>query len=185
MTPLEAALVEISTALDRLQVPHMLVGGLAVSLWGEPRATLDVDLVLWVEPEDLPSVVTQLAKEFHPLPASPVAFVAQTRVLPVSTAQGVRADLIFAELPYERKAIGRSQQKQVGDRMVAVASLEDLLLSKLVSGRSRDLDDVSRILRRFRHQIDYAYLEPRLRELADALGRSEIIDLFQHESGRD
>ena len=49
----------------------------------------------------------------------------------------------------------------------------------------RDLDDVSRILRRFRHQIDYAYLEPRLRELADALGRSEIIDLFQRESGRD
>jgi hypothetical protein len=36
-----------------------------------------------------------------------------------------------------------------------------------------------------RRQSDYDYLEPRLRELADALGCSEIIDLFQRESGRD
>ena len=50
MTQLERALVEITTILDELRIPYMLIGGLAVSLWGEPRATLDVDLSLWVEP---------------------------------------------------------------------------------------------------------------------------------------
>jgi hypothetical protein len=49
MTQLEGALVEITTVLDELHVPYMLIGGLAVSLWREPTATLDVDLSLWVQ----------------------------------------------------------------------------------------------------------------------------------------
>lgn len=59
----------------------MLVGGLAVSLWGEPRATLDVGPVLWVEPEQRQRVAERLTTEFHTLAASPVTFVLETRVL--------------------------------------------------------------------------------------------------------
>lgn len=44
MTRLEAALLEMAALLDEFHLPHMLIGGLAVAQWGEPRAALDVDL---------------------------------------------------------------------------------------------------------------------------------------------
>ena len=42
MTALESALLEAVGILDRIGIPYMLIGGLAVSLWGEPRSTLDI-----------------------------------------------------------------------------------------------------------------------------------------------
>ena len=36
MTQLETALVEITSFLDRSGLPYMLIGGLAVAMWGEP-----------------------------------------------------------------------------------------------------------------------------------------------------
>jgi hypothetical protein len=41
MTPLESAVVEVASVLESCSTPYMLIGGLAVSAWGEPRATLD------------------------------------------------------------------------------------------------------------------------------------------------
>lgn len=40
MTALESALLEVTAALEYAGVRYMLIGGLAVSLWGEPRSTL-------------------------------------------------------------------------------------------------------------------------------------------------
>lgn len=48
MTTIEDALAQVSSSRDSLSTPPMLIGGLAVSMWGEPRATLDVDLTVWV-----------------------------------------------------------------------------------------------------------------------------------------
>jgi len=39
MSRLEAALLEVSAILDELLIPYMLIGGLAVAQWEEPRAT--------------------------------------------------------------------------------------------------------------------------------------------------
>ena len=52
MTSLEEALVEITAFCDELSIPYMLIGGLAMAAWDEPRATLDVDVSVWIEPEN-------------------------------------------------------------------------------------------------------------------------------------
>ena len=182
MTQLEGALVEITTILDQLRVPYMLIGGLAVSLWGEPRATLDVDLSLWVEPANLSSTVSALCARITALPKDPLAFAVETRVLPVSSSGGVRVDLVFAALDAEKQAIGRGVPKQVGGKTVMVCSVEDLVLMKLISEREKDWEDARRLLRRFRNSIDGVYLEPRLTQLADALARPGIVDLLRRET---
>jgi hypothetical protein len=41
---LEAALATAIEELDGASIPYMPIGGLAVSAWALPRATLDVDL---------------------------------------------------------------------------------------------------------------------------------------------
>src|SRR5579863_9048419 len=98
MTALESALLEVTDALERVGVRYMLIGGLAVSLWGEPRSTLDVDVTIWAEPEELERTIRELCSHLQVIPQNPSAFVRQTRVLPAMSSGQVRLDIVFAAL---------------------------------------------------------------------------------------
>ena len=79
MTELEASVAEVASTLEELSVPYMLIGALAVAAWGEARATLDVDLSVWVKPEDFAATVGALCSRLKALPADPLGFAGQTR----------------------------------------------------------------------------------------------------------
>ncbi len=57
---LEAALSAAIEELNGASIPYMLIGGLALSAWALPRATLDIDLTLWVSADDLDRVCAHL-----------------------------------------------------------------------------------------------------------------------------
>jgi hypothetical protein len=143
-----------------------------------------VDVTLWVEPENLQPVITELARHLTILPKDPLSFVKRTRVLPVTGSHKVKIDLIFAALPAERSMIDRAQPKEIGGKPVMVASVEDLVFMKLLSERAKDIEDSRLLLRRFRTRIDRNYLEPRLKELADGLARPDILAIYHEEMRR-
>jgi hypothetical protein len=183
MTKLEAALVEVASLPDELSIPYMLIGGLAVSIWGEVRATLDADFSLWVEPQDLERVVHGISVRLHPIPSDPLSFVTASRVLPVRASSGVRADLVFASLPAERETLARAVVKSIQGRSVMVASVEDLIWMKLLSERQKDIEDATLLLRRFAGVLDRDYLEPLLRQISDSFARADIWDIYRREVG--
>lgn len=183
MTDLETGLAELVTALDACQIPYALIGGLAVSLWGEPRATLDIDVTVWVAPENRSKAVDQLRKRLAAVPSLPQEFVAATHVLPLTTSSGVRADVIFGELPAEHDIVQRAVAKQIAGVKVAVATVEDLVVMKLISERERDWDDAKRLLRRHRPTIDRDYLLTKLEGVAQGLGRSDILQALYEALG--
>src|SRR5213594_2389239 len=43
---LETALHQIIRALRQERIPYMLIGALALPVWGRPRATLDIDFMI-------------------------------------------------------------------------------------------------------------------------------------------
>jgi hypothetical protein len=176
MTLQERALVDLATALSDAGIPYMVIGGLANAVWGEPRATLDIDVTVALEPEALDRLITAVVPLFQPLVPDPASFVRETHVLPVASEQGVRADLILGVLPFELLAIERATAISIQQQDVRFCTAEDLILLKAVSTRTRDLDDVQGILRRRIDSLDLEYLEPRIRELADLLERPEIVE---------
>ncbi len=105
MTALEAALIAIAEQLEAAGVPHAVIGGIANAMWGEPRATLDLDVSVWVEDDAIESVVQHLARHFRVLPEVPAQFIRETRVLPLETDACVRIDVIFGLLPFEQAEI--------------------------------------------------------------------------------
>jgi len=179
MTRLEAALLEVSAILDELLIPYMLIGGLAVAQWEEPRATLDIDITIWVEPDRLELTVSELCLRLAPKPKEPLAFVRETRVLPASTSQGIPVDLIFAMWPMEREAIQNAVERSVAGKTFHVVPLDYLLFLKLTSNRAKDLDDAERLLRRHRGRFHAAWLEARLAEISEALGQPEILERYR------
>lgn len=43
---LKAFFTYVIRALERLEIPYMVVGGFAAILYGEPRLTIDVDILV-------------------------------------------------------------------------------------------------------------------------------------------
>jgi hypothetical protein len=156
----------------------MVIGGFAVTIWGEPRFTRDLDVTVSVPAEQLESTTARICVAFTSLVTDPVRFVRETRVLPIMV-DSVPVDLVFAALPYEEAAIARTRTVTLKHGGVQVCSPEDLILHKIVSQRPRDHEDIEGVFR-YRHaELDYAYLDPRIEELADALADRNMLDWYQ------
>jgi hypothetical protein len=187
VTTQEGALIGLAELLDRLNIRYMVIGGMANAVWGEPRATLDVDVTVWVPDSDLPDVVATLAQDLRVLVEDPLRFIGDTRVLPLETSAGVRIDMIFGLLPFEEEAIGRAVGVAIGGRQVRFCTAEDLILHKVISDRPQDVADARGVALRRMATLDLTYLEPRVAELARLLDRPDIEQRWQswkRDSGR-
>ena len=157
----------------------MLIGGLALSAWALPRATLDIDLTLWVPADDFDRVCLHLASRYHPRTGDPVRFARKMRVLPVANDAGVRLDFLFAAYLFEEVMINRAVLRRLGSVDVRVASLEDLILLKLPSDRGKDREDVRVILEAFGGQLDWTYLLAVADLLAETLEQPDLVSVLR------
>ncbi len=62
---------DLISSLARHKVDYLLIGGLAVSLHGVERATMDVDIIVAMNPDNLASLI-EAAKELKLSPVLPV-----------------------------------------------------------------------------------------------------------------
>ncbi len=144
---LEALLSRIAAALDQSALPYMIIGGQAVLLYGEPRLTKDIDITLGTGLERLPDVLAAARAADLTILVEPESFTRQTMVLPCADPQsGMRVDFILSFSPFEQLAISRARKVRMGDAELRFASLEDLIIHKIIAGRARDLEDVKGIL---------------------------------------
>lgn len=177
-------LEKIAAELDRRCLPYMVVGGQAVLLYGEPRLTRDIDVILGVDRDRLAEVLDAAqAAGFAPL-VDPGGFVARTMVLPCGDPDsGIRVDFIFSFSPYEAEALRRARDVTVGSTRVRFVGLDDLIILKVVAGRERDLEDV-RILLAKHPERDRILIERWLAELGRALD-TDYLAIFRGLSDRD
>lgn len=179
MSALERALLTIAGELHTKGIPYMVIGGIANLIWGVPRTTMDVDVTVWVEDEQIPNLIEHLMEEFRLLVQEPVAFVQETRVLPIETPEGIRVDITFGQLPYEEQAIRRARPVEFGGAPVLICAPEDLIIHKIISERPQDREDVRGIIRHIGSQLDRAYIEPILRGLAEDLVRPDLLVFYE------
>lgn len=185
MTAQERALTDLARLLAEARIPYMVIGGLANAVWGEPRATLDIDVTLWVEDAAISAAIDVLSRSFRPLVTDPPGFIAETRVLPLESTDGVRIDAIFGMLPFEHEAVQRAVTFAIAGVQVSFCTAEDLVLMKIISERERDLSDARAVVARRLAELDLHYLEPRVTELAELLVRPEILARWREWTGRD
>lgn len=174
----EKLLEKLALELDRRDVPYMIIGGQAVLAYGEPRLTRDIDLTLGWDTDHLNDILGVVsALEWKVLPEKPLDFAQETMVLPCQDLQsGIRIDFIFSFSPYEQKAVGRAQKFKIGQTEVCFATVEDLIIHKLVAGRPRDWEDVKNVLLK-NPSIDDAYVHHWLRDFEKALQKPLVAKL--------
>lgn len=157
-----AGYLDVFAALSDAEVSYVVVGGAAVVLQGHARMTVDLDLVLDLEPASVRTALDVLLGlgMLPRLPVDPYQFAdpvvrehwrTERNLLVFSLydpTDPFREINLFSAPPLPWEEL-RSQARviRLGDTPVPVASIEHLLTMKRAAGRPQDLADVQALER--------------------------------------
>jgi hypothetical protein len=183
----QEALTEILSRLEdaqnrRLLQAYALIGGFAVSAWGVPRATNDIDFAVAIGAADPQALAIFLGGRFEAGEVDdPLRGVVHTSIQFGSTA--VSLQLIFFPPALTEVAFGHVETLSVLERMVPVVSWQALVLLKLYAGGPQDTLDAQQILQvRCPQPEDFK----KIGEMAESLGILEdwttFLSLYQRKN---
>jgi predicted nucleotidyltransferase len=175
----QALLQKIAAILDANGISYIIIGGHAVFVYGEFRATKDIDFSLALTPDDLPRFLPIVEKAgLQPMVPDGPLFARKNWFLPCSDSDtGLRVDFIFTITPFERDAISRANRVQVDGQFIRYVAVDDLVIQKIVAGRPRDLDDVRTIFLKTPN-LNLPFIESVLRQFEEALSES-LVETFR------
>lgn len=145
--PLLVPLQALQNLLSQFNDQGVIIGGVAASLLGTPRYTVDLDAVFLLRVEDLPRLLAEAVNQgIKPRISDPVKFARKNRVLLLRhEASGTDIDIILGILPFEVEMVERSQSVDVGNIQLRLPTPEDLIIMKAVAHRPKDLADIQAI----------------------------------------
>ena len=169
---------DVIAALDRLEVPCMLVGSWACNMYGVPRTGLDADLV--VQPGDRSATELAKAVEDH-LQGGPLMTIDAAedtpRYLVLHSAAGFRIILfLMSNDAHDQQQLTRRRPAQLAGRTVYLPSPEDVIITKLRwskgGNRSKDVNDVVNVLAVQAGTLDLPYI----RDWTDHHGTRDLFE---------
>jgi len=148
---------EILEGLYKSKVKYLIVGGLSVNLYGVPRVTQDIDIVIAMDRENVLKI-TFLLKELGyvtRLPVSPDDLANPDKVKDWIENKNLKAfsfyhknenykvvDIVLVHpLDFEKSFKNRTV-KRAKDIDIYLASIDDVVKMKEFSGRPQDLSDI-------------------------------------------
>ena len=170
-------LKKIANELNTNNIPYMVIGGQAVLLYGEPRLTKDIDITLGIGIDGLKDI-NSIIQKLNLKALVNEGFVQKTMVLlAIDEKTGIRVDFIFSFSRYEKQAIKRAPDIKFGNTVVKFASLEDVVIHKIIAGRARDIEDVRSIILK-NSDYDTKYIVRWLEEFDKSLNE-KFLKVFQ------
>lgn len=168
----EHLLSRLVAALNAANIPYMLTGSYASSLHSIPRATRDIDIVIFPNRDQLTQFVQSLpASDYHTdLEEAIDSLRRRGQFNVIDYATGWKVDFIIP--PFEEFHVEEFERRQiieVGDLQLSVVSPEDIVVAKLLwakAGQSeRQLEDAATVVRFQSETLDRPYVESWVRRL--------------------
>ncbi len=152
-------------------VKYLLVGGVAVNLYGVVRATADIDIVVKLTKSNVLSLVKALEKLGYK-PKAPVSIEdfadpenrrnwiekKDMKVFSLSPPDRTLGEVnIFVREPFDFDAAYKNRTDvDIGGVIVHIASIDDLIFLKEKAGRAQDISDIEalKILKKMTEETD-------------------------------
>lgn len=160
-------LLNIVELMEEYKIPYLLTGSFAVSYYGFPRATHDIDFVVEIHRGGKKKILAPL-KRLGPgfdyderSVAGAVESFGQFDVFHFDS--GIKIDFwIRKNDEFERNKFERSRMIKIGDKNISAVSAEDLVLTKLAWCKEirseRHLRDCVGIIKTQQAELDWGYL---------------------------
>lgn len=164
---LEQAYKRIVTFLNNKKIDYLIIGGIAVSVMGNPRETIDIDFCIFIKKSDLKNFLDKLIQNGF--------IVDKEKMLKQAKSTGcfnimdgnIRIDFLIASHQLEKSAFKRKISIELQDVKAYYPTPEDLILLKIVPGRLRDIADAEDIAKRHSKKLDEKYLLTWAQKLSD------------------
>lgn len=160
---------DIADTLERHGVPYAIGGALALAYYAVPRATVDVDINVFVKPDPGFDRILEILKEAGFAgedEAQSLRRQALTEGQFRGRIAGLRVDVFVPAIPYYASLEARRRQVELLGRSIWVLGPEDLVILKLMFFRRKDLADVEAVMRDGR-TLDLGFIRA---TLADMVG---------------
>lgn len=159
-------LARVADVLNRLKIPYLVTGGMAVFVWGRPRYTADIDIIVELGPGNVDKLTSALRS------LSEASYVGENSIQKallqkgefnfIDGESGIKVDFwVGGRNPFDKERFKRPVFKNVFGKRVAFISAEDLILSKLLwhrdGGSSRHLEDIESVLK-IQKELDLRYI---------------------------
>jgi len=131
--------------LEQLDIPYMVVGGFAAILYGEPRLTIDVDIVLDMKWNHIGPFVAAFPIPDYYVSEEDIQDSLQ-RCYPFNVIQpttGAKVDLVpLPRDPFTRAAFQRRQRLEYDEagHSATFITPEDIIVAKLIAHRETESD---------------------------------------------
>lgn len=160
--------------LDQLRFRYLVTGSVAAMLYGEPRVTHDVDLVVFLRPADIARLPEAYpSPKFYVPPAEVIALevarVTKGQFNVIHVGSGLKADIHTANRDeLHAWAFHNVRQYSIGDLTIRLAPPEYVIVRKLEyyreGGSDKHLRDIRSMLAVSDDQINHAELGEWIRE---------------------
>jgi hypothetical protein len=179
-------LIDLAAALAGLSTPWYVFGAQAALMWGRPRLTTDVDATVRLGGISTDAVVRALGSHGFSLSIqADLDFVQRARVLPLRHERsGLALDLVLSGPGLEDLFLERAIFVDVAGTAIPFISPEDLIVTKVLAGRPKDIEDIRGVLAERGALLKAGQIRDTLALLEDALGQSDLRPVFETEFAR-
>jgi len=151
---LEQMLRRMIDCFERLGLPYVVMGGLAVRIHALPRPTYDVDFTLSIPRSDLYKLFNAVQDMGLTVPSQYLSgWVDEVADMPLvkfrtflADGKGIDVDVFLAETDFQTNVMNNRLSVDLDGKPIWVVKPEDLLLLKLLASRPRDLIDVADLI---------------------------------------
>ena len=164
---MEQGYKRIVTFLNNQKLNYLVIGGIAVSVIGEPRETVDIDFCIFIKKMSVKDFLDKASQNgFSVDKETMLNRVKSTGCFSIMNG-AVRIDFLVASHKLEKSAFNRNILIEMHGVKAYYPTPEDLILLKIVPARLRDLADAENIAKRYSGKLDEKYLKRWAQKLSD------------------
>lgn len=168
-SPLKVCILKTLEILKKEKIDYFLLGGVALTLLGQPRFTRDLDIDVFLTKDEAFTFIKKAKKASFKIAKKEMEERIKTFGNFRMFYKDVPVDMILASTDLEKSALARKTTVDIYGKKANVPSPEDFILLKIIPGRPQDLIDVESVALKYKGTLDIKYLEEWAKKIADEM----------------
>ncbi len=161
-------LIKVTDILSGLKIPYAVTGGFAVTIWGVPRYTADIDIIIELADINIKPLAKELLAIDKDVSADEdmmkEALMYHGEFNFIHPQTGLKVDFFVQDnQPYNKLKLKRAVLRNTYGRGISFISPEDLILGKLLwskeSMSEKQHEDIKNVLRNDKLGLDMDYIQ--------------------------